>query len=133
MRNFCLLLVSVPLSQEFRKFRWRMFGHALRLKADTPAQKAMNFFFEHNNLKKFRGRPRTMLVTNLNGDIKLAEECSQQCKNIVSSLESIEDLRKLRGVAGEKEEWKRFSRNICSIAEVDRSTPNRTTSQDETA
>ena len=32
-----------PLSYEIAKSRWRLFGHILRLKLDTPAQKSMSY------------------------------------------------------------------------------------------
>ena len=36
---------------------------------DTPARKAMKFYFEQNQAGKFRGRKRTTIVNTLNRDI----------------------------------------------------------------
>ena len=126
---------STPLSQDIRISRWRLFGHTLRMKIDSPAQKAMQFYFENNNnkSKQFRGRLRTTIATTLNKEIKLAAEKNQQCKNIIERLESVADLKKLRQLAGDRSAWKEFSTLICNIAQVKRSTPTRTTSQDDSA
>ena len=51
-----------------------MFGHSLRLHPETPAQKAMDYFFTDENLKKFRGKQRTTLPTVLNNDMKEASK-----------------------------------------------------------
>ena len=60
-----------PLSLEILTRRWRYFGHALRLHLDTPAAKAMKFYFSKVEKSiKFRGRPRTTIVTTLNDDIQ---------------------------------------------------------------
>ena len=49
-------------TQEIKEQRWRMFGHTLRLHHQTPAQKAMTYYFEEEpQKKKFKGRPRTTL------------------------------------------------------------------------
>ena len=41
--------------------RWKLFGHVLRSNPRTPAQKAMNHYFEPSRAKKFRGKPRVTL------------------------------------------------------------------------
>ena len=46
------------LSLEVLRNRWKIFGHVLRSHPETPAQKAMNYYyFEKSNAKKFQGRP----------------------------------------------------------------------------
>ena len=39
---------SVPLSQEIAESRLRLLGHTLRMDENTPAQKAMQYYFENN-------------------------------------------------------------------------------------
>ena len=51
----------------------KLLGHTLRMNVNTPAQKAMQYYFENNKQsKQFRGRPRTTIATVLNRDIKEA-------------------------------------------------------------
>ena len=57
------------LSLEILQSRWRLFGHVLSLSPETPAQKAMNYYFGNSNSKKFRGRPTTTLPNSLHNDI----------------------------------------------------------------
>ena len=81
--------------------RWRYFGHVLRLDRNTPAAKAMKFYFiKIEGSKKFRGRPRNMIVTTLNDDIlslfysnSTAIE-KYNIKKITSNFE-LENLRRL--------------------------------------
>ncbi len=58
------------ISADIVKQRWKLFGHTLRMDKDTPARKAMKFFSEKTDAKKFRGRKRTTIVTTLNRDIQ---------------------------------------------------------------
>ena len=60
-----------PNSIDILKGGWRLFGHILRLSDETPAVKAMKFYFERSE-KGFRGRPRESIVTTLNKDITRA-------------------------------------------------------------
>ena len=59
-----------PISADIVKQRWKLFGHTLRMEKETPARKAMKYFFERTDAKKFRGRKRTTIVTTLNRDIQ---------------------------------------------------------------
>ena len=122
---------SAPLSQEITKSRMRLFGHILCMDTNSPAQKAMQYYFESNQQnKQFRGRPRITLPTVLNNDIKAA---ASQNQNIPESFESIADLHTLRQLAADRSAWKEFSILICDTAQVNRSTPFRSTSQDGSA
>ena len=61
---------SRPLSIDITRARWKMFGHAFRLNENTPARRAMKYFFlVPEGHKKFRGRKRATIVTTLNRDI----------------------------------------------------------------
>jgi hypothetical protein len=42
------LTKSRPLSIDITKARWKMFGHALRMNENTPARKAMRYFFQES-------------------------------------------------------------------------------------
>ena len=49
---------AMPIREEIKESRWKMFVHALRLHLKTPAQQAMTYYFqEETSLKKYRGRP----------------------------------------------------------------------------
>ena len=44
------------ISKDMKIARWNMFGHVLRLPRDTPAQLAMDFYFETPmHVEKFKG------------------------------------------------------------------------------
>jgi hypothetical protein len=126
---------SVPLSVDIAESRMRLFGHTLRMKIDTPAQKAMQFYFENNqNRKQFRGRPRTTIATVLNKNIKdAAAHQNQLCRDMPKSFESLADLYKIRQLASDKSAWKEFSAKIVEVAQVEESTPSRNTLQDDSA
>ena len=57
------------LSLDILTARWKLFGHVLPSNNDTPANKAMAYYFENINDKQFKGRPRTTLPTTLYSDI----------------------------------------------------------------
>ncbi len=58
-----------PISADIAKARWKMLGHVLRMHPNTPARKAMKFYFEERKEKKFRGRKRCTIVSTINRDI----------------------------------------------------------------
>ena len=60
------------ISLEILKQRWQKFGHILRLDKETPAYKSMIYYFDFTHKERFKGRPRTTLVTTLDDDIKRA-------------------------------------------------------------
>ena len=91
---------SKPITKEIREQRWRMFGHCLRLNLETPAQKSMTYYFqEEPQLKKFDGLPKKTFP-----EIKLTK------------LKTSSDLQKAREIASNRDEWKKLSMMICSIA-----------------
>ena len=57
------------LSLEALQNKWRLFGHVLQSHPETPAQKAMNYYFEKSHSKKFCGRPINTLPNTLHNDI----------------------------------------------------------------
>ena len=60
-----------PLTIDITRARWKMLGHVLRLNENTPARKAMKWFFLiPEGVRRFRGRKRATIVTTLNRDIE---------------------------------------------------------------
>ena len=56
-KNVYRVTQSRPLSIEITKARWKMLGHALRLNENTPARKAMKYYFQKPiDGKKFKGK-----------------------------------------------------------------------------
>ena len=70
--------------------RWKLFGHTLRLDKDTPAQKAMGYYFTESTTGKYRGRPRVNLPQKLNEDL---ERYGNGMK-----LKTVEDLKTLKDI-----------------------------------
>ena len=85
---------ETEIYEEVTRSRWRILGHCLRLPEDTPAQKAMEFYFKTDkNDKKFSGRQRTTIATTINNEIK---EANTKIINFpIDKLETNDDLRKL--------------------------------------
>ena len=103
-----------PISKEIKYARWRFFGHALRLEADTPAQKAMDFYFENISNPKYRGRPRTTIVTTLNEDIKAAKHIHSDLE--INEIHNARDLETACSLASQsKESWRTLAKKISSV------------------
>ena len=93
-----------PPSTHILESRWRLFGHILRRNEEIPANKAMQLYF-HRTEKRYRGRPTTTLPViqdNL-------------------SLKSTDDLKYLRSLAEDRDQWKSLTKQIVEIAEASRS------------
>ena len=65
---------SKPVSVEITERRWKMLGHTLRMPPNTPARRAMKYFFEKRSNKKFRGRKRATIITTINRDIRITKK-----------------------------------------------------------
>ena len=94
-----------PISPDIAKARWKMFGHVLRMHKDTPARRAMKFYFEERPEKKFRGRKRTTIVTTLNRDIANTRKLCPMFD--LPLLRSELDLHNIRVKAKDKKNWKK--------------------------
>ncbi len=93
-----------PISNIALRRRWQLFGHILRLPADTPAQTAMRmYYFVHDGEqhKTYRGACRTTLPALLQQDLRY---CGQQ-------LNSYQDL--LQKTAQDRDKWKEFTQMVC--------------------
>lgn len=91
---------TTSLEDIIRNSRMRLLGHCLRLPIETPAQEAMEHYYQASNGR--RGRPRTSLPVVLNEDLKTA---GLMCKNI-------QDLATLRNLAQDKISWRRMCRTV---------------------
>ena len=111
------------LSLEVLRNRWKLFGHVLRSHPETPAQKAMNYYFEKSNAKKFRGRPVITLPVCLHNDIIMLKK-HNTFKNRYSSItqfKSIHDLKSLRTLAQERQTWTAPINDIYVAAKAEKS------------
>lgn len=111
---------ETPISQQIRLARWRLFGHCLRLNKDTPAYKAMKFYFQPSEEKGFRGRKRTTLPVKLDEDIKVTLKCiDTKQKYGVTTLNKTEDLRNFEIIANDRKMWISLIEDICNAAEAE--------------
>ena len=105
-----------PISIDILKGRWRLFGHILRLSDETPAVKAMKFYFEGSE-KRFRGRPRETLVTTLNKDITRARSMERSFP--IPIIKSKKDFEQIRLKAQDRTAWRKISDIVCRAAEAE--------------
>ena len=108
-----------PLSLEVIKRRWRYFGHVLRLDLNTPAAKAMKFYFvKIEGSKKFRGRPRNTIVTTLNDDILslFSSKNTITEKYNIKKITSYLDIENLRRLAFNRNVWKELTNELYKVA-----------------
>ena len=84
-----------------------------RLPRDTPAQLAMDFYFETPmHAEKFKGKSRTTLPTVINRDIIEANKVNRlPTTQFVTSG----DLSNLRSIAADKDQWKEIVERICGV------------------
>ena len=103
-----------PISLKITERRWKLLGHILRLKPHTPARKAMRYYFESRTAKKFRGRPRTTIVTTINNDIKRAREKFRDFKGV--ELVSHVSLQNMCHKARNRKLWSTIVRQVVNSA-----------------
>ena len=113
--NLYKITNSRPLTIDITKARWKMFGHALRLNEQTPARKAMRYYFQvPENCEKFRGRKRATLVTTLNRDITRTKTAN--ARFYISELKTELDLRNARVKATNRNHWRKIVRMVTDAA-----------------
>ena len=108
------------LSLQITKSRWKLFGHTLRLHKETPARKAMYFYFSKTDCSKFRGRPRMTLPSKLSNNISSASNSDQyfvQDFNVLE-LKTVTHLDILTDIARERRRWLELTKRICQAAEA---------------
>ena len=113
--NLYIRCGAYPVSLFILKARWKLFGHILRLDRKCPANAAMDFYFELTNDKKFRGRPRTTLVTTLQSDIKKTLEKIPSFP--IKCLKNADDLECVRTIATNRLLWRDVISKVYRIAE----------------
>ena len=109
------LTASKPLSIDITRSRWKMFGHALRMNDNTPAQKAMKYFFKvPKGHQKFKGRKRATIVTTLNRDIENTTKHNNNFK--LPSLKTELDLQNFTKIASNRKEWRKIVKMVTDAA-----------------
>ena len=101
-----------PLSTYILENRWRLFEHILRRNEEIPANKATQLYF-HRTEKRFRGRPTTTLTVIINKDLSQSQD--------KLSLKSTDDLKHLRSLAQDRDQWKSLTKQVVEIAEASQS------------
>ena len=108
-----------PLTIDITRARWKMLGHVLRLNENTPARKAMKWFFLiPEGVRRFRGRKRATIVTTLNRDIERTRRVNKDFR--LPCLRSELDLRNIRVKALNRKGWQRIVKDVTDAAYSDR-------------
>ena len=105
---------SYAISVDITKARWKMLGHTLRMDKNSPARKAMKYYFEHSNAKKFRGRKRTTIVSTINRDIKATKQIYPQFD--LPLLKTELDLHNIRVKAQNRNLWRKRVKMVRDAA-----------------
>ena len=87
-----------PLSVRVERSRWRMLGHVLRSSEDGPSFKSLEFAVNTLHLPGRRGRPQTNLFSLIMNDLSRHD----------LSLNTLEDLKNLQGIASDRSRWRRM-------------------------
>ena len=91
---------EISISDKVRKRRLVLFGHILRLHEDTPAQKALEYFFTPH--KRPVGRPRHTWIAQIKKDLKK----TLLHHNIKVPLTKA-SLQRLKILAEDRSQWRR--------------------------
>ena len=104
-----------PISVDITRARWKLFGHILRMKENTPARLAMKYFFQiPPGAKKFKGRKRTTIVTTINNDIERTRKMNPRFDLKVIKTEL--DLRNVRVKSTNRKLWQKRVAMITAAA-----------------
>ena len=107
------------MSIDVTKARWKMFGHALQMNENTPARKAMKWYFQVPvGVKKFKGRKRATIVTTLNRDIEKTQKHNKDFK--INKMNTELDLRNIRVKALNRSHWKKIVKMVTNAAYSDK-------------
>ena len=107
-----------PISVEITRARWKLFGHILRMNKETPARKAMKYYFEKESMNKFRGRKRSTIVTTINRDIKTTKKKNPRFDLPVMKTEL--DLHNIRVKAKNRRLWRKRVELVTTTAYSER-------------
>ena len=84
------------------------------MKKDTPARKAMKFYFEERTEERYRGRKRTNIVNTLNRDIILTKK--KYPRFDIKPLNSLLDLHNARVKAKNRVVWRKYVDMVFNAA-----------------
>ena len=107
-----------PMSVDITRARWKLLGHTLRMHKDTPARKAMKYFFEKESANKFSGRKRSTIVTTINRDIMDTKKKYHRFDLPVLKTEL--DLHNIRVKATDRRLWRKRVEMVASTAYSDK-------------
>ena len=104
--NLYEMCKSKPLHLDIIKYRWRLFGHILRLDEDIPANRIMTIYYTNpEDYRVRKGRGPNNLQNQLHTDLRI----------IGKQLRNINDLNDLRNLAQDREAWQRQTKDILQL------------------
>ena len=117
-----------PISLFVTRQRWTLLGHILRQEVDTPANQAMDFYFEETVYVSFqghdaihgvanRGGVRTTLATTIDRDIKRAFALNPNCP--LQKFTCAKDLSDARAYAQNRCNWEELCNYILEAAQAE--------------
>ena len=104
------------------KQRWQLLGHILRSHTQSPANKAMDFYFEPTSAKGFRGRPQVTLPTTIDNDLQRITNVQRQNATQIFALRKFNCRRELtiaRSIAQERGVWQAFTNLILEAVQAE--------------
>ena len=102
-RNLYERCKVTPLFKRVCCFRWRMLGHILRGREDSPAYLSMIFAINSDSYMTGRlGRPSTNLLDIIRNDLVL--------RNLDNRLKNIIDFENIRLLAIDREQWRKLEK-----------------------
>ena len=102
------------ISVDITKARWKLLGHTLRMHKDTPARKAMKFFFQEENNGKYKGRKRSSIHSTINRDIMNTKKIHPQFD--LQPLRTEIDLHNIRVKATNRALWRKRVNLVVNAA-----------------
>ena len=111
-----------PISLFILKQRWQLLGHILRSHIQSPANQAMEFYFEPTSAKGFRGRPQVTLPTTIDNDLQRITNLQRQNATQIFTLRKFDcrtDLMIARSIAQERGDWKEFTNIVLEAAQAE--------------
>ena len=113
-KKLYLITNTKPLSIEIAERRWKMLGHVLRMDKDSPARKAMKFYFEKRSNRKFIGRKRATIVSTINRDIYKTKTKYRNFE--ISELKTEYNLHNIGAKARNRKKWSSIVKMVVDAA-----------------
>lgn len=118
--------LAQPLSASIVEYRWRLFGHVLRLPKNTPAHMVMNQYFQYEDSQaflKYLGSCPCNILRTLNDDLRRYETNKVLLKGWrkpdVVLLKSAAALEHYREKAGNRESWREQATRFRKMYELE--------------